>query len=30
LLGKGHRAFARAERLERESRQSMMAYLSEP
>ena len=30
LLGKGHRAFARAERLERESRQNMMAYLSEP
>jgi hypothetical protein len=30
LMGKGHRAFARAERLERESRQSMMAYLSEP
>jgi hypothetical protein len=30
LLGKGHRAFARAERLERESRQNMMAYLNEP
>jgi hypothetical protein len=30
LLGKGHRAFARAERLERERRQNMMAYLSEP
>jgi G-patch domain len=30
LLGKGHRAFARRERLERETRQNMMAYLSEP
>jgi len=30
LMGKGHRAFARAERLEREGRQNMMAYLSEP
>ena len=30
LLGKGRRAFARAERLERERRQHMMAYLSEP
>jgi hypothetical protein len=30
LLGKGHRAFARVERQERESRQNMMAYLSEP
>jgi hypothetical protein len=30
LLGKGHRAFARAERIERERRQNMMAYLSEP
>lgn len=30
LLGKGHRAFARADRLERERRQNMMAYLSEP
>jgi hypothetical protein len=30
LLGKGHRAFARAERLERERRQNMMVYLSEP
>ena len=28
-LGKGHRAFARAERIEREKRQNMMAYLSE-
>ena len=30
LLGKGRRAFARADRLERERRQNMMAYLSEP
>jgi hypothetical protein len=30
LLGKGHRAFARADRLERERRQHMMAYLNEP
>jgi hypothetical protein len=30
LLGKGHRAFARADRLERERRQNMMAALSEP
>jgi len=30
LLGKGHRAFARADRLERERRENMMAYLSEP
>ena len=30
LLGKGHRAFARADQLERERRQNMMAYLSEP
>lgn len=30
LLGKGHRAFARADRLERERRQHLMAYLSEP
>jgi len=29
-LGKGRRAFARAERIERERRQNMMAYLSEP
>jgi len=29
-LGKGHRAFARAERIERERRQNLMAYLSEP
>ena len=29
-LGKGRRAFARAERMERERRQNMMAYLSEP
>ncbi|KAH9983336.1 hypothetical protein BJV74DRAFT_850989 [Russula compacta] len=28
--GKGRRAFARVERLERESRQNLMAYLSEP
>ena len=27
-LGKGHRAFARAERIERERRQNMMAYLT--
>jgi hypothetical protein len=30
LVGKGRRAFARADRLERERRQNMMAYLSEP
>lgn len=30
LLGKGRRAFARADRLERERRQNMMAYLSKP
>ena len=30
LLGKGHRAFARADQLKRERRQNMMAYLSEP
>jgi hypothetical protein len=30
LLGKGRRAFARADRLERERRQNMIAYLSEP
>jgi hypothetical protein len=30
LLGRGRRAFARADRLERERRQNMMAYLSEP
>jgi len=30
LLGKGRRAFARADRIERERRQNMMAYLSEP
>lgn len=29
-LGKGRRAYARAERVERERRQKMMAYLSEP
>jgi len=29
-LGRGRRAFARAERTERERRQNMMAYLSEP
>jgi hypothetical protein len=29
-LGRGRRAFARAERIEREMRQNMMAYLSEP
>jgi hypothetical protein len=29
-FGKGRRAFVRTERLERESRQNMMAYLSEP
>ena len=29
-FGKGRRAFARIERLERESRQSIMSYLSEP
>ncbi|KAI0246729.1 hypothetical protein BJV78DRAFT_1277107 [Lactifluus subvellereus] len=29
-FGKGRRAFARIERLERESRQNVMAYLSEP
>jgi hypothetical protein len=29
-LGRGHRAFTRAERIERERRQNMMAYLSEP
>ena len=29
-LGKGRRAFVRAERIERERRQNMMAYLSEP
>lgn len=30
LLGKGRRAFARADRLERERRQNMMEYLSKP
>lgn len=30
LLGRGRRAFARADRLERERRQNMMAYLSQP
>jgi len=30
LVGKGRRAFARADRLERERRQNMMAYLSKP
>lgn len=30
LLGKGRRAFARADRLERERRQHMMAYLNAP
>ncbi len=30
LMGKGRRAFARADRLERERRQNMMAYLSGP
>jgi G-patch protein len=30
LLGKGRRAFARTDRLEREHRQKMMAYFSEP
>ena len=30
LLGKGRRAFARADRLERERRQNMLAYLSNP
>jgi hypothetical protein len=30
LLGRGRRAFARADRLERERRENMMAYLSEP
>jgi len=29
-LGKGRRAFVRAERIGRERRQNMMAYLSEP
>jgi len=29
-LGRGRRAFVRAERMERERRQNMMAYLSEP
>jgi len=29
-LGRGCRAFARAERMEREGRQNMMAYLGEP
>jgi len=29
-LGRGRRSFARAERIEREKRQGMMAYLSEP